>query len=56
MNAIQLLKQEHGKAKNAFQAIASAQVSERAALWAKLRPERELHEEMEEACLYGPVA
>jgi hemerythrin-like domain-containing protein len=56
MQAIQLLKQEHGKAKSAFQGIESAPASQRAALWAKLRPELELHEKMEETCLYTPVA
>jgi hemerythrin-like domain-containing protein len=25
-------------------------------MWGKLRPELELHEQMEEKCLYGPVA
>jgi len=56
MQAIQLLKQEHGKAKAAFQEIESAPASGRSAMWGKLRPELELHEQMEEKCLYGPVA
>jgi hypothetical protein len=56
MQAIQLLKQEHGKAKAAFQEIESAPASSRSAMWGKLRPELELHEQMEEKCLYGPVA
>jgi hemerythrin-like domain-containing protein len=50
------LKEEHGKAKAAFQKIEAAQASERPALWAQLRPELELHEKMEETHLYGPVA
>ena len=56
MQATKFLKEEHGKAKAAFQRLEAAQVSERRALWAKLRPELELHEQMEEAHLYGPVA
>jgi hypothetical protein len=56
MNAIQLLKQDHGKAKSAFQAIEAASTEQRAALWGKLRPELELHEKMEETYVYGPVA
>jgi hemerythrin-like domain-containing protein len=56
MQAIQLLKQEHGKAKAAFQEIESAQAGQRGALWNKLRPELELHEKMEETHLYGPAA
>ena len=48
MQAIQLLKQEHGKAKAAFQEIETAPASGRSALWGKLRPELELHEQMEE--------
>jgi len=56
MQAIQLLKQEHGKAKAAFQEIESAPASGRSAMWGKLRPELELHEQMEEKYLYGPVA
>ena len=55
MQAIQLLKQEHGKAKKAFEEIESAPALGRSALWGKLRPER-LHQQMEEKCLYGPVA
>ena len=56
MQAIKLLKEEHGKAKAAFQEIAAAAAPQRGALWKKLRPELELHEKMEETHLYGPVA
>jgi hypothetical protein len=56
MQAIQFLKQEHGKAKAAFQEIEGAPVSQRRGLWTKLRPELELHEKMEEQHLYGPAA
>ena len=56
MNAIQLLKNEHEKAKQAFEEIQAASASQRAELWAKLEPELKVHEEMEETALYGPVA
>jgi Hemerythrin HHE cation binding domain len=56
MQAIKLLKEQHGKAKAAFQEIEAAPAAQRGALWAKLRPELELHEKMEETHLYGPVA
>lgn len=56
MQAIQLLKQEHGKAKAGFQEIEGAPAARRGALWAKLRPELELHEKKEEKHLYGPAA
>jgi iron-sulfur cluster repair protein YtfE (RIC family) len=56
MQAIKLLKEEHGKAKAAFQEIEAASTPQRRPLWTKLRPELELHEKMEETHLYGPVA
>jgi hemerythrin-like domain-containing protein len=56
MNAIQLLKNEHEKAKRAFGEIQAASADQRAQLWAKLEPELTVHEEMEETALYGPVA
>jgi hypothetical protein len=56
MQATQLLKQDHGKAKAGFQAIESAAAGQRGELWRALRPELELHEKMEEMHLYGPAA
>lgn len=56
MQAIQFLKQEHGKAKAGFQEIEGAPAGQRRGLWTKLRPELELHEKMEEQHLYGPAA
>jgi hypothetical protein len=56
MHAIEFLKREHGKAKAAFTEIEGASADRRGALWEKLRPELEQHEEMEETHLYGPVA
>ena len=56
MNAIQLLKSEHDKAKRAFGEIQAASANQRAELWTKLEPELKLHEQMEEVTLYGPVA
>ena len=44
MQATKFLKEEHGKAKAAFQEIEAAPAPQRRALWTKLRPELELHE------------
>ena len=52
----QLLKNEHEKAKRAFGEIQAASADQRGPLWAKLEPELRVHEQMEEAALYGPVA
>jgi iron-sulfur cluster repair protein YtfE (RIC family) len=56
MHAIQFLKEQHGEAKAGFQKVESAPANQRRSHWQKLRPELELHEKMEETCLYGPVA
>ena len=56
MNAIQFLKNEHDTAKRTFGQIQAASADQRAALWAKLEPELKVHEQIEEAALYGPVA
>ena len=56
MNAIQLLKTEHETAKQMFAEIHAANAVQRGQLWTKLQPELKVHEEMEEAELYGPVA
>jgi hemerythrin-like domain-containing protein len=56
MNAIQLLKNEHEKAKGMFGQIKAARAEQRGELWAKLEPELKVHEQMEEEALYGPVA
>jgi iron-sulfur cluster repair protein YtfE (RIC family) len=56
MHAIKFLQGEHGKAKAAFQGIEGAPAAQRGGLWSKLRPELELHEQMEERHLYDPVA
>jgi hemerythrin-like domain-containing protein len=56
MNAIQLLEHEHHVAKRAFGQIRTAGPEDREPLWAKLRPELKVHEQMEERALYGPVA
>jgi hypothetical protein len=56
MHAIHLLKEEHGKAKAAFQELEGAPASRRRDLWNKLRPELKMHERMEEMHLYGPAA
>ena len=56
MNAIQLLKGEHEKAKSAFEEIQNASPEQRGEIWSKLQPELKVHEQMEETALYGPVA
>lgn len=56
MDAIQFLKDEHRKAKAAFAKIVGASGYHRAALWNDLKPELEVHERIEEACLYGPLS
>jgi hypothetical protein len=56
MDALKFLKQEHQAAKAAFAKIEAAPVDERGRLWNELKPELEVHEQIEEACVYGPVA
>jgi Hemerythrin HHE cation binding domain len=56
MNAIHLLKREHEQAKRALAQILEASAGQRGGLWAKLQPELKVHEQIEEAALYGPVA
>ena len=56
MDAIQFLRHEHEVAKAAFRKIQAAPGRERGQLWKELKPELEVHEQIEEACLYGPVA
>jgi iron-sulfur cluster repair protein YtfE (RIC family) len=56
MDALEELKQMHVEAKAAFEKIEGAGPSERGGLWAKLQPELELHEQIEERFVYDPVA
>ena len=56
MDAIQMLKQEHEQAKKMFAEIERANGDARGQLWKKLEPELKIHEQLEEAGLYGPVA
>ena len=56
MNAIQFLKQEHETAKAAFEKVLRASPETRGELWQKLSPELAAHEQMEDACLYGPLS
>lgn len=56
MDAISFLEQEHRKAKDMFRQIEQARDQQRGSLWSSLKPELKLHEQMEEAHLYGPVA
>jgi uncharacterized integral membrane protein len=56
VNAIQFLKQEHQKAKAAFDKVLQALPQHRGGLWQELAPELKLHEEIEDACLYEPLS
>jgi uncharacterized integral membrane protein len=56
VNAIQFLKQEHQKAKAAFDKVLQASPQQRGGLWQELAPELKLHEEIEDSCLYEPLA
>jgi iron-sulfur cluster repair protein YtfE (RIC family) len=55
MNAIRFLEQEHEKAKAAFDKLIAAAPADRGRMWKALQPELKAHEEIEEACLYGPI-
>jgi len=55
MDAIQFIKQEHTKAKAAFAKLLEAAPAKRDAIWNELKPELKAHEEIEDACLYGPL-
>ena len=56
MDAIQFLKQEHKKAKATLKRVLKAPPESRGALWTELEPELKAHEQIEDACLYGPLA
>ncbi len=56
MNAIQFLKKQHAEAKAGFEKIEKGHGKDRGLLWKHLSPELELHEQMEEKHLYGPVS
>jgi iron-sulfur cluster repair protein YtfE (RIC family) len=56
MDAIQFLKQEHQKAKAAFENVLKAAPETRGELWTKLQPELEAHEQIENAYLYEPLS
>ncbi|MBI2529361.1 MAG: hemerythrin domain-containing protein [Candidatus Rokubacteria bacterium] len=56
MEATQFIKQEHDKAKAAFDKVLHASPQQRGQLWEELKPELKLHEQMEDACLYEPLA
>ena len=56
MDAIQFLKQEHKKAKAALKKVLKASPATRGDLWSELTPELKAHEQIEDACLYGPLA
>lgn len=56
VNAIQFLKQEHQKARAAFDKVLHGSPQQRGGLWQELAAELKLHEEIEDACLYEPLS
>lgn len=56
MDAIEFLKKQHVEAKAGFQKLEQASPDQRAQVWAALKPELIVHEQIEEAALYGPIA
>ena len=56
MDALEVLRQMHVEAKETFAKIEQADPGSRGGLWAKLRPELQLHEQIEERFVYDPVA
>lgn len=56
MDALEILGQMHVEAKAAFRKIESAVPGQPGELWAKLRSDLELHEQIEERFVYDPVA
>src|ERR1051326_3362828 len=56
MDALEILREMHVEAKGAFGKIQDADVGERGGLWAKLRPELVMHEQLEERFVYDPMS
>lgn len=56
MDALEILKAQHGEAHAAFEEIKAAAAAARANTWAGLQPKLELHEQIEEQFVYDPVA
>jgi len=55
MDALEILREMQVAAKSAFQKIESSPADQRGSLWAKLEPELNLHEQIEERFVYGPM-
>jgi hemerythrin-like domain-containing protein len=56
MDALEVLKQQHIEAHAAFARIKAAGAADRATEWTALQPQLEMHEQIEEAFVYDPVA
>jgi iron-sulfur cluster repair protein YtfE (RIC family) len=56
VDALEVLKQAHREAESTFQQIQQASPDERAALWAKLKPQLKAHEQYEDQYVYGPIS
>src|SRR5690242_89077 len=55
MDALEILRQMHVEAKSEFQKLSGASPEERGSIWAKLHPQLEAHEKIEEQFVYDPV-
>jgi hypothetical protein len=55
-NALDVLREMHVAAKSAFQDIEGAAPDKRSPLWAKLKLELKLHEQIEERFIYKPMS
>lgn len=56
MDAVQFLKKEHQTAGMEMEKVVHASPEERGGLWKKLAPELGIHEQIEDACVYEPIA
>ncbi len=56
MNAVQFLLNEHQKAKAEFAKVLKASPDQRGDLWEALEPELEMHEQIENTCVYEPLS
>lgn len=56
MDVLTILKQQHVEAHATFKRIGAAGPNNRGAMWGALKPQLELHEQVEERFVYDPVA
>ena len=56
VDALEELREMHVETREALERIEAASPADRLSLWARLRPELELHEQIEDRFVYEPVA